>query len=98
MKEQIVRGRIRRVEPIHQYLTFVIIRTLTDDVFAEHKLPVYMRIPDLSNQLATVRTTRRGWFGRNVEQEISGINFSYSVNLSQSLINEVNANYSKRNI
>jgi len=88
-----IKGIVRKVESINEFLTFVTFESIKDG-WDEYKVPFYSRLnPDITNKVAEITTQRSGLFRRKVEQKISGNNYSYSVSLTQSQLNSISENY-----
>lgn len=82
MKRNVISGIVKKVEPVHKWLTFVTLDPIDDVGWAEARLPLYIDFRREKDQMRIVGrpvdivTTYDGFLGRRITQEISTSNFS----------------------
>ena len=87
MGRNVVKGIVTKVESVHGSLSFVTLIPMDDEKWSELTVPVYMKINrDIDGKPVDIITNETGLVWRDVEQEIVGSNFSYSVKLPKSQI------------
>ncbi len=95
MRKNVESGIVAKVDQVSPNLTFLTLRPIADEGWISLTLPIYMSIPasNVENRAVDIITVNKGFLGRTLSQEVLGSNFSYSVEISQSRIDSIIAQY-----
>ncbi len=90
MKKIVVSGLVKKVENIHDHLSFITLTPIVDAGWTETRIPVYTEVgQEYVGMPVNITTMRKGWLFKIIEQTVETFKSATSVEIPQSLAERI---------